>query len=54
MKDSGLPVDAIAPQGALYLSFYVGLIGSVFQTNEDIRNFLLTEAGVAVVPFPSF
>jgi aspartate aminotransferase len=54
MKDRGLPVDAIAPQGALYLSFYVGLIGTVFQTNEDIRNFLLLEAGVAVVPFQAF
>lgn len=54
MKERGLPVDAIAPQGALYLSFYVGLIGDKFQTNEDIRNFLLLEAGVAVVPFQAF
>ena len=54
MKERGLPVDAIAPQGALYLSFYVGLIGSTFKTNEDIRNFLLLEAGVAVVPFQAF
>lgn len=54
MKSRGLPVDAIAPQGALYLSFYMGLIGERFQTNEDIRNFLLLEAGVAVVPFQAF
>ena len=54
MKQRGLPVDAIAPQGALYLSFYVGLIGERFTTNEDIRNFLLLEAGVAVVPFQAF
>ncbi len=54
MKQRGLPVDAIAPQGALYLSFYVGLIGSRFATNEDIRNFLLLDAGVAVVPFQAF
>lgn len=54
MKERGLPVDAIAPQGALYLSFYVGLIGTRFQTNEEIRNFLLLEAGVAVVPFQAF
>ncbi len=54
MKSRGLPVDAIAPQGALYLSFYMGLIGKRFQTNEEIRNFLLLEAGVAVVPFQAF
>lgn len=54
MKERGLPVDAIAPQGALYLSFYVGLIGERFPTNEAIRNFLLIEAGVAVVPFQAF
>lgn len=54
MKDRGLPVDAIAPQGALYLSFYIGLIGGQFSTNEDIRNFLLIEASVAVVPFQAF
>ena len=54
MKSRGLPVDAIAPQGALYLSFYVGLIGKRFETNEEIRNFLLLEAGVAVVPFQAF
>ena len=54
MKERGLPVDAIAPQGALYLSFYLGLIGERFPTNEAIRNFLLLDAGVAVVPFQAF
>ena len=54
MKERGLPVDAISPQGALYLSFYVGLIGKSFQSNEEIRNFLLLKAGVAVVPFQAF
>ena len=54
LKEKGYPVDAIAPQGAIYLSFYVGLIGNRFKSNEDIRNFLLEEAGVAVVPFQAF
>jgi aspartate aminotransferase len=54
MKSQGLPVDAIAPQGALYLSFYVGLSGVGFDTNEEIRMFLLQRAGVAVVPFQAF
>ena len=54
LKAKGYPVDAIAPQGAIYLSFYVGLIGDRFKSNEDIRNLLLEEAGVAVVPFQAF
>ncbi|MAY82304.1 MAG: aminotransferase [Deltaproteobacteria bacterium] len=51
MKAKGLPVDAIAPQGAIYLSFRVKLEG---KTNEDIRALLLNEAGMAVVPFQAF
>lgn len=54
MKERGLPVHAIAPQGAIYLSFHVDLIGKKFQTNDEIRRFLLEEAGVAVVPFQAF
>ena len=54
MKASGLPVDAIAPQGAIYLSFRVDLIGRGFSSNEEIRNWLLEEAGLAVVPFQAF
>ncbi len=54
MKSAGLPVDAIAPQGAIYLSLKVDLIGRGFDTNEQIRNYLLEEAGVAVVPFQAF
>ena len=47
----GLPVDAIQPQGAIYLSFRVNLPG---QTNETIRAKLLDNAGMAVVPFQAF
>lgn len=54
MKARGLPVSAISPQGAIYLSFHVDLIGSKFKTNEEIRNFLLEKSGVAVVPFQAF
>ena len=54
LKAKGYPVDAIAPQGAIYLSFYVGLISDKFPTNEAIRNFLLEKIGVAVVPFQAF
>ncbi len=51
MKSAGLPVDAIAPQGAIYLSFQVKLDG---RTNEQTRAVLLEQAGMAVVPFQAF
>tara|TARA_B100001093_G_scaffold292613_1_gene279289 strand:+ start:10 stop:624 length:615 start_codon:yes stop_codon:yes gene_type:complete len=54
LREEGLPVDAIAPQGGIYLSFRVNLIGQGFDTNESIRRWLLDEAGVAVVPFQAF
>ena len=54
MKSEGLPVDAIAPQGAIYLSFRVDLIGRGFESNEELRSWLLEEAHVAVVPFQAF
>jgi aspartate aminotransferase len=53
MKRDGLPVDAIEPQGAIYLSARFDLVGR-FGSNEAIRKFLLEEAGFAVVPFQAF
>lgn len=56
----GHPVEAIAPQGAIYATLRLDLVGrtapdgAVFQTNEDIRRYLLQEAGVALVPFRAF
>ncbi len=59
MKRDGLPVDAIAPQGAIYLSARFDLIGKTIAgraitTNEHIRRLLLEEAGLAIVPFQAF
>jgi aspartate aminotransferase len=59
MKRDGLPVDAIAPQGAIYLSARFDLIGKslrgrTIRTNEEIRRMLLEVAGLAVVPFQAF
>ena len=51
LKAAGLPVDAIEPQGAIYLSFRVNLPG---KTNEATRALLLEDAGMAVVPFQAF
>ncbi len=55
MAASGLPVRAIAPQGAIYLSVQVNLIGKKgLSTNDSVRKYLLDEAGFAVVPFQAF
>src|SRR5215471_18396714 len=51
MRRGGLPVEVIAPQGAIYLSVRVSLPG---QTNEATRKRLLDQAGFAVVPFQAF
>jgi aspartate aminotransferase len=55
MAASGLPVRDIPPQGAIYLSIQFDLIGRRnLRTNDDVRRFLLREAGFAVVPFQAF
>jgi aspartate aminotransferase len=59
MRERGLPVEAIQPEGTLYLSVRLDLFGRVvegrpLETNEDIRRFLLQKAGIGVVPFQAF
>src|SRR5580700_5840562 len=59
MKREGFPVDAIAPQGAIYLSARFDLFGRTINgrtiaTNDDIRRLLLESAGLALVPFQAF
>jgi aspartate aminotransferase len=60
LRAEGLPVDAIEPQGAIYLSARFALhgrrtaSGETLHTDEDVRRFLLREAGVAVIPFDVF
>jgi aspartate aminotransferase len=51
MRADGFPVEAIAPQGAIYLSVRVAIPG---QTNEATRQLLLSKAGIALVPFQAF
>ena len=59
MASDGYPVEAIAPQGAIYLSVRFDLFGRTLRgraiaTNDDIRKLLLEAAGLAVVPFQAF
>ena len=60
LKSVGFSVDAISPQAAIYLSAKFALhgkrtaAGKVLETTEDVTDFLLREAKVAVVPFYIF
>lgn len=55
MAEEGLPVRCLTPQGAIYLSVHFDLIGrGDIRTDEDLRSFLLKEAGVGIVPFTAF
>ncbi|RKH86737.1 aminotransferase class I/II-fold pyridoxal phosphate-dependent enzyme [Corallococcus sp. AB045] len=55
MKDAGLPVDAIAPQGAIYLTVRFDVVGKDgLATNDAIRKRLLEKARFAMVPFQAF
>jgi aspartate aminotransferase len=59
-KKDGLPVDAIAPEGAIYLTIKFELVGKrtssgeVLQTQGDVTAYLLNEAKLAIVPFYAF
>lgn len=55
----GRPVACVDPQGAIYLSLRIDVVGRTFEGeriagNEAIRKILLEHAGLAVVPFQAF
>jgi aspartate aminotransferase len=60
MREEGLPVDAIAPEGAIYLSVRFAVRGRTpangvrLDDDDAIRAWLLHAAGLAVVPFRAF
>ncbi len=59
LREQGYPVDCVKPQGAIYLSLRLDLIGKTvggvrIDSNEQIRRLLLDRAGMAVVPFQAF
>jgi aspartate aminotransferase len=60
MKASGLPVDSLSPEGAMYLTVRIAPFGRrtpegiELRTNEDVRRYVLESAGVGVVPFQAF
>jgi aspartate aminotransferase len=60
LRDEGHPVDVIRPQGAIYISTRFALHGmqtpdgTTLTTDEDIRHYLLSAAGLGTVPFSAF
>ncbi len=60
MKSGGLPVDSIAPMGAIYLTARIAPFGrktpagATLQTNDEVRRYVLDAAGIGIVPFQSF
>ena len=60
LKEAGYRVDAIPPQAAIYLTVKFDLSkqhkedGSILNNTEDVTNYLLDEAGLAIVPFYAF
>lgn len=60
LKSEGLPVDAIAPEAAIYLTIKIELAGkktadgTAIETQADVTAYILNNAGLAVVPFYAF
>jgi aspartate aminotransferase len=60
LKQDGFAVDSFEPEGAIYLSARIAPFGrrtpdgSVLRSNDDVRRYVLSAAGFAVVPFQAF
>ena len=60
MEAKGLPVRALAPMGAIYLTARIHpfgkktAAGTVLRTNDDIRRWILDTARIGIVPFQAF
>jgi aspartate aminotransferase len=59
MKTKGLPVESIAPMGAIYLTVRIHPFGKTaggppLMTNTDIRKWVLEAAQIGIVPFQAF
>ena len=60
LKKEGLPVDAIAPEAAIYLTIKIDGAGKktpegrVLSDQSEVTDYILNTAGLAVVPFYAF
>jgi aspartate aminotransferase len=60
LREEGYPVDAIAPQAAIYLTVKIDLkgkttpAGDLITTTAQITSYLLNHGGIGLVPFSAF
>ena len=60
LKSEGFSVDSIEPQAAIYLTIQIDLAGKtkadgeILKTQEEVTQYLLDEANLAIVPFNCF
>jgi aspartate aminotransferase len=60
LKNEGLPVNAIAPEAAIYLTIQIELVGKkteegkVLTDQSEVTAYILNQAKLAVVPFYAF
>lgn len=60
MKAAGLPVDSLVPQGAIYLTAKLDVLGRStpagqrLNTTQQLTSYLISEAKLALVPFSAF
>jgi aspartate aminotransferase len=60
LKSEGLPVDAITPEAAIYLTIKIDLVGKktesgkILKDQSEVTAYILNEAKLAVVPFYAF
>ncbi len=60
LKEMGLPVEAFAPEAAIYLPIKIDLIGKktaegkILKTQSEVTDYILNEAKLAIVPFYAF
>jgi aspartate aminotransferase len=60
LKGEGFPVNAIAPQAAIYLTIEINLVnkrtptGKLIETQQEVTAYILDAAKLAVVPFYAF
>jgi aspartate aminotransferase len=60
LKKEGLPVNAIEPEAAIYLTIQMNLAGrktadgETLKNQSDVTDYILSEAKLAVVPFYAF
>ncbi len=60
LKNEGFPVDAIAPQAAIYLTIQLPLTGkktksgSILTNQKEVTQYILDEGKLGIVPFSAF